>query len=217
MVTAAAAILLIDRAPQGAEHLKQILTGNVLTTGLSELTAIVPLYAAIGLLHWTLRRRAAAAGQGSWSWEFFFYASFGVVVTSSVAIAGVLLVFSFLIMPAAIGVLYSERLSSQLAIGWAVGSLPARGLPCLTSPISHRRSLVCRRCLRWFASCCPFCEACLPCIVGLRVGVVLAVFVASGLPPIEALPRADQPCSTRLGSCHRCVSFFNGVRRDLRC
>jgi ABC-type Zn uptake system ZnuABC Zn-binding protein ZnuA len=57
VVTAAAAILLIDRAPQGAEHLKQILTGNVLTTGLSELTAIVPLYVVIGLLHWMLRRR----------------------------------------------------------------------------------------------------------------------------------------------------------------
>src|SRR5947209_2392970 len=90
VVAAAAAILLIDRAPQGSEHLKQILTGNILTTGLDELRLIVPLYAAIGLLHWLLRARLAQAG--SPLWEFVFYATFGVVVTSSVALAGVLLV-----------------------------------------------------------------------------------------------------------------------------
>src|SRR5262249_47210711 len=56
-------------------------------------------------------------------WEFVFYASFGVVVTSSVALAGVLLVFSFLIMPAAVGVLFAATLPRQLAIGWIVGAL----------------------------------------------------------------------------------------------
>src|SRR5438034_4118923 len=55
VVAAAAAILLIDRAPQGAEHLKQILTGNILTSGMSDLSVIGPLYLAIGLLHWLLR------------------------------------------------------------------------------------------------------------------------------------------------------------------
>src|SRR5438874_12109164 len=79
VVAAAASILLIDRAPQGAEHLKQILTGNILTSGLDELAVIVPLYAAVGLLHWLLRRRLT--GTGSLAWEFVFYASFGVVVT----------------------------------------------------------------------------------------------------------------------------------------
>jgi len=91
VVAAAAAILLIDRAPQGAEHLKQILTGNILTSGLNEVAVIVPLYALIGLSHWLLHRQLA--GTGVLFWEFVFYASFGVVVTSSVAIAGVLLVF----------------------------------------------------------------------------------------------------------------------------
>jgi zinc/manganese transport system permease protein len=120
VVAAAAAILLIDQAPQGAEHLKQILTGNILTSGLNEVAAIVPLYAAIGLLHWLLRRRLT--GAGSLAWEFVFYATFGVVVTSSVAIAGVLLVFSFLIIPAAIGVMFASTLARQLAIGWIVGT-----------------------------------------------------------------------------------------------
>src|SRR5262249_60894567 len=66
-------------------------------------------------------RPRLAAREGAWAWEFVFYASFGVVVTSSVALAGVLLVFSFLIIPACIGVLHAERLSRQLAIGWITG------------------------------------------------------------------------------------------------
>ena len=119
VVAAAAAILLIDRAPQGAEHLKQILTGNILTSGLSDVAMIVPLYAAIGLLHWLLRNRLT--GAGALIWEFVFYASFGVVVTSSVAIAGVLLVFSFLIIPAAIGVMFADSIGRQLTIGWIAG------------------------------------------------------------------------------------------------
>src|SRR5258707_3625358 len=121
VVAAAAAILLIDRAPQGSEHLKQILTGNILTTGTDELLVIVPLYAAVGFLHWLLRSRLAQANSSAW--EFVFYATFGIVVTSSVALAGVLLVFSFLIIPAAIGVLYADTLGRQLAIGWVVGTI----------------------------------------------------------------------------------------------
>jgi len=121
VVAAAAAILLIDRAPQGAEHLKQVLTGNILTSGLNDVVLIVPLYVAVGAVHWLLRRRLT--GTGSFVWEFVFYATFGVVVTSSVALAGVLLVFSFLIIPAAIGVMFASSLARQLAIGWIAGTL----------------------------------------------------------------------------------------------
>ena len=120
VVAAAVSILIIDRAPQGAEHLKQILTGNILFVGIGDLYAIVPLYAAVGLLHFLLRRQLT--GSGSLGWEFLFFATFGLVVTSSVAIAGVLLVFSFLIIPAAIGVIFARSLAIQLAIGWAVGT-----------------------------------------------------------------------------------------------
>jgi len=121
VVAAAAAILLIDRAPQGAEHLKQILTGNILTSGLGDVAVIVPLYLAIALMHFLLRRKLAQSG--SLFWEFVFYATFGIVVTSSVALAGVLLVFSFLIIPAAIGVIFASTLPRQLAIGWIAGIL----------------------------------------------------------------------------------------------
>ena len=121
VVAAATAIVLIDRAPQGAEHLKQILTGNILTSGFNDVALIVPLYTAVGLLHWLLRRHMT--GEGPLLWEFVFYATFGIVVTSSVAIAGVLLVFSFLIIPAAIGVMFADAPSRQLAIGWIFGTL----------------------------------------------------------------------------------------------
>src|SRR3954449_8684414 len=121
VVAAAASILLIDRAPQGAEHLKQILTGNILTSGVNEVLVIVPLYLVVGLVHFLARGRLTRSG--SLLWDFVFYATFGVVVTSSVALAGVLLVFSFLIIPAAIGVLYADSLGRQLALGWGIGSL----------------------------------------------------------------------------------------------
>jgi zinc/manganese transport system permease protein len=121
VVAAAASILLIDRAPQGAEHLKQILTGNILTSGLNEIAVIVPLYLAVALLHFLLRQRLAQSS--SLFWEFVFYATFGMVVTSSVALAGVLLVFSFLIIPAAIGVMFASTLPRRLAIGWIAGIL----------------------------------------------------------------------------------------------
>jgi zinc/manganese transport system permease protein len=121
VVAAAVAILLIDRAPQGAEHLKQILTGNILFAGIGEIYAIVPLYAAVGLLHFLLRRQLTVSR--SLGWEFLFFATFGLIVTSSVAIAGVLLVFSFLIVPAAIGAIFARSLAMQLVIGWTVGTL----------------------------------------------------------------------------------------------
>src|SRR5690349_22120648 len=66
VVAAAVSILLIDRAPQGAEHLKQVLTGNILTSGFDEIALVVPIYAAVGFLHWILRRRLA--GDGSLAW-----------------------------------------------------------------------------------------------------------------------------------------------------
>ncbi len=124
VVAAAASFLLVDKAPQGTEHIKQILTGNILTVGPGELLAMAPLYAGIGFLHWLtgVRSAGSASGRSGWAWDFFFFATFGVVVTSSVALAGVLLVFSFLIIPAAIGMLYAERPFVQLVIGWIAGT-----------------------------------------------------------------------------------------------
>lgn len=125
VVSAAAGFLLVDKAPQGTEHIKQVLTGNILTSGAGELLLITPIYIVIGAALWAVRARLAHPGAGwhGWFWDFFFYASFGVVVTSSVALAGVLLVFSFLIVPAAIGVLYAASVGRQLVIGWITGAV----------------------------------------------------------------------------------------------
>ncbi len=119
VVAAAAALLLVDRAPQGAEHIRQILTGNILTVGWDELRWAIPLYVAVGLVYPRVRVR------NQWLAEFIFYAAFGLVVTSSVALAGVLLVFAFLIIPAAIGVLHAVRFRDQLFIAWAAGTVTA--------------------------------------------------------------------------------------------
>ena len=130
-VSAAIAILVIDRAPQGSEHIKQLLVGSILTVTLREVGTLALLYAIIGSLHWTIRRPLleisldpeAALSKGRWvrGWDFVFYASFGVVVTSSVQIAGVLLVFSYLIVPAAIAALLVRSVSARLALGWGLG------------------------------------------------------------------------------------------------
>jgi zinc/manganese transport system permease protein len=198
VVAAAAAILLIDRAPQGAEHLKQILTGNILTSGLGDVAVIVPLYAAIGLLHWLLRRRLT--GAGPLVWEFVFYASFGVVVTSSVAIAGVLLVFSFLIIPAAIGVMFAASLGKQLAIGWIAGiATSAAGLAAsFALDLPTGAAMVCAFgvALAVAGMLYPFLRGnrrnALRATVATARWSAAAVLAASALQ-LAAAPRADQP------------------------
>src|SRR5262249_15192228 len=198
VVAAAAAILLIDRAPQGAEHLKQILTGNILTVGNDELALIAPLYAAIGLMHWALRTRLAQAS--SFAWEFFFYASFGIVVTSSVALAGVLLVFSFLIVPAAIGVLYADTLARRLAVGWIAGLLAsAAGLACsFMLDLPTGATMVCA-----FGGALALAGVFYPFVRGdarlaarratLAVRWCAALLLTGSAPLLMLAPRADQP------------------------
>jgi len=196
VVAAATAILLIDRAPQGAEHLKQILTGNILTSGMSELAVIVPIYAAVALMHWLLRRQLT--GTGSFVWEFIFYATFGIVVTSSVALAGVLLVFSFLIIPAAIGVLYASTLARQLAIGWITGTLTSIvGIAAsFMFDLPTGATMVCA-----FGVALALAGLVYPFLWGqraLRVAIVTArwsaaVILAGSAFQLAAAPRADQP------------------------
>lgn len=127
VVATAATVLVVDGAPQGAEHVKRMLVGSILSVGPEELLKIALLYGAIALVHLVARAPLAAATQGGLAggaaaaWDFVFYATFGAVVTSSVAAAGVLLVFSFLIIPAVIGTLFSRQLAVALAIGWSAG------------------------------------------------------------------------------------------------
>ena len=133
VVATAATVLVIDRSPQGAEHVKKILIGSILTVEPEDLLKFVVLYAAIGLFHWVARRPLLAASSDIQPagarpilvpmWDFLFFLSFGVVVTSSVMTAGVLLVFSFLIVPAVIGFIFSRAVPVVLAIAWTAGIL----------------------------------------------------------------------------------------------
>lgn len=132
-VSTAAAVLLADRAPHGAEHIRSMLVGSILTVRGPQVVEVGVIYLGIGLLHWVCRRAfllistdPAAAFERGWRvrlWDFVFYASFGVVVTTSVRIAGVLLVFSYLIVPALAGSVFGGTLATRLLIGWGLGAL----------------------------------------------------------------------------------------------
>jgi zinc/manganese transport system permease protein len=132
-VASAAAILAMSKSVQETEHLKEMLVGNILTVSWYEVAKTAILYSAIGLFHFIFRRKfllisldpeaAEAQGISTRFWDFLFYASFGFVVTSSVAIAGVLLVFCYLIVPSVAAMLYAENIGPRLAIGWTMGTL----------------------------------------------------------------------------------------------
>jgi zinc/manganese transport system permease protein len=135
-VSAAAAVLVVDRAPQGGEHIKQILIGSILTVTPAEVGTLALLYAPIGLLHWLIRRPlldisfdadGAGARRAVRAWDFVFYASFGVVVTSSVRLAGVLLVFAYLVVPATAAAAIARSARGRLLVGWAFGFLVSLG------------------------------------------------------------------------------------------
>jgi zinc/manganese transport system permease protein len=132
-VASAAAILAMSKATSESEHLKDMLVGNILAVSWAEVGKTAALYGAIGLFHYVFRRRflaisidpkaAEAEGISIRFWDFLFYASFGFVVTSSVSIAGVLLVFCYLIVPSVAAMLYADRVGHRLAIGWTMGTV----------------------------------------------------------------------------------------------
>jgi zinc/manganese transport system permease protein len=136
-VSAAIAVLVMSKSTQETEHLKEMLVGNILSVSWPELAKTAVLYALVGVFHYVFRRRfltismnepeAERLGWNIRFWDFLFYMSFGFVVTSSVAIAGVLLVFCFLIVPAVTAMLFSERLGPRLAIGWTMGAFVSAG------------------------------------------------------------------------------------------
>jgi zinc/manganese transport system permease protein len=132
-VASAGAILAMSKATGETEHLKDMLVGNILAVSWEEVARTAVLYGAIGLFHYIFRKNfllisihpeeAEKKGVSIRLWDFLFYASFGFVVTSSVAIAGVLLVFCYLIVPSVGAMLFADRIGPRLAIGWTMGTL----------------------------------------------------------------------------------------------
>ncbi len=110
-----------------------MLVGNILAVSWYDVGKTAALYGAVGLFHYIFRRqflaismdhkKAEVNGVSVKLWDFLFYASFGFVVTSSVAIAGVLLVFCYLIVPSVAAMLYADSIGKRLAIGWTMGTV----------------------------------------------------------------------------------------------
>jgi zinc/manganese transport system permease protein len=132
-VASAAAILAMSKSTSQAEHLKDMLVGNIIAVSWPEVYKTAVLYGAIGAFHYVFRGPFLAISMAHDDpeatrlnvrlWDFLFYASFGFVVTSSVAIAGVLLVFCYLIVPSVAAMLYADTVARRLAIGWTMGTV----------------------------------------------------------------------------------------------
>jgi zinc/manganese transport system permease protein len=132
-VASATAILAMSKATGETEHLKDMLVGNILAISMHDVVKTAFLYGAIGIFHYIFRKQfllistnpeaAEAGGLKIRFWDFLFYASFGFVVTSSVAIAGVLLVFCYLVVPSVGAMLFADSIGRRLAIGWTMGTL----------------------------------------------------------------------------------------------
>lgn len=131
VVSAALLMIVFSRSGEGDEHIRQALIGNILLVSWSEVIKIAIIYLFVGAFHFIYRdkflaiskdpEKAFKGGLNVRFWDFLFYISFGIVVTSSVKIAGVLLVFSFLIIPSVCAMLFSNQLKMRLALGWGIG------------------------------------------------------------------------------------------------
>jgi zinc/manganese transport system permease protein len=132
-VASAATILAMSKATGETEHLKDMLVGNLLFVSWHDVIKTALLYGAIGVFHFVFRKNFLAVsmnhdlervnGMSVRFWDMLFYGSFGFVVTSSVAIAGVLLVFCYLIVPSVAGMLFARTIGKRLAIAWTMGTL----------------------------------------------------------------------------------------------
>jgi zinc/manganese transport system permease protein len=131
VIASAASILVADQAPEGAEQIKELLAGSILWVTWPKVLNVFLLYTAVGLFHYLFRRRftlisedpdkAFSLGWNVRLWDFWFYVSFGVVITMLVQLAGVLMVFTYLVAPAIIALALSSSWPARIAIGCAVG------------------------------------------------------------------------------------------------
>jgi zinc/manganese transport system permease protein len=137
VVAAAAGILLLSKSPHGKEELQRTLVGDLLTVTAPQIWKTAALYAVIAVVHFIFRKQFiklsfehednAAGGLSAYFWDFLFYALFGLIVTSFVQVGGVLMVFSYLIVPAACGTYLVKSLPARLVVGWCVATLASVG------------------------------------------------------------------------------------------
>ncbi len=133
VVAAALGILLLSRSAEGNEELRRTLIGDVLLVTPKEVLKTFAIYVCIGVVHFVFRKKflmisfspelAAHTKVSVRGWDFLFYALFGLVVTSFVQIGGVLLVFSYLIVPAVCANFLARKLATLLIIGWITATV----------------------------------------------------------------------------------------------
>ncbi len=133
VVAAAVMMLLFSKSAEGAEHVSHLLVGSILFVTPEVVGVTFLLYSVIGLIHWVFRKEFLRASENharqlapdvrTRFWDFLFYVTFGFVVTSAVKIAGVLLVFSFLIIPTVAALLFVQGIRNRLIFGWVFGVL----------------------------------------------------------------------------------------------
>ena len=126
-------LIVLEKSATGSEELKEMLVGSILTVSPRTLGLAAALFAAVtvilafsrnALFQITERpEEARAQGRRIWLWDFLFYTTFGVIVTFSVRVAGVLLVFAFLIMPSLASILSVDGKWRRVAFGWGFGTL----------------------------------------------------------------------------------------------
>jgi len=130
-VSSSAALLALDRAPHGAEHMKTLMIGAILWTSWQQVGTLAVLAGVAALVLWWSKNwlhmatfnpdEAKRRGLRLPFWDFLFYAVFAVIVTTAVRIAGVLLVFSFLIVPSVFGTMVASNLKTRLFAAWSFG------------------------------------------------------------------------------------------------
>jgi zinc/manganese transport system permease protein len=127
---AGATIMVLAHQSGGMEELQHLMAGSILTIAPREILTIALVYAGLGIFHYAFRGRfllitedrSAAVGRGwrVYGWDFVFYVTVAIMVTLSVHVAGVLLVFSLLVIPPVIALFYSRSLMRRLVLGWII-------------------------------------------------------------------------------------------------
>ena len=133
VVASAAVILIAGFTAEGAEHIAETLTGTLIWVGWPEIIRMAGVYAVLGVVYYMLRKPFLTISIGEDSahqarfWDVLFYVLFGVVISFSVPVAGVLMVFSALVIPAVVAFLFTSRFATALVIAWSVGALALVG------------------------------------------------------------------------------------------